>query len=266
MASIGYIASVLMGVSLGLVGGGGSILTVPILVYFFAVDPLVATSDSLFVVGATALLGGILSLRQGEVEVKTAVLFATPSFLGVLLTKAVIVPNIPDPLFSVNNFILSKPLLIMGIFALLMLLASFTMIRGKKISVQNIENSNQSSWASLVTQGFFVGCVTGLVGAGGGFLIVPALIGIVGLSVRSAIGTSLIIIAANSLFGFAVALSRGLDADWKLLLTILILALIGLMIGAHFSKKISEKFLKKGFGYFVLIMGSAVLLDQLLKL
>ena len=111
-----------------------------------------------------------------------------------------------------------------------------------------------------------VGGVTGLVGAGGGFLIVPALVNIVGLNMRVAIGTSLMIIAANSLFGFSVSLAKGLVVNWNLLFGILGMALIGLFVGSFFSKKVSEKKLKTGFGYFVLIMGALILFDQLKKL
>lgn len=266
MELLGYLASIFMGLSLGLIGGGGSILTVPILVYLFSVNPLIATSTSLFIVGATALLGGILSLRRGEVQLQTAFQFAVPSFLGVYLTKTILVPRIPDLIFSVNGFNLTKPLLIMGIFSVLMLLASIAMIKGRSAIKTTPIDSSQKAWISIAVQGFVVGCVTGLVGAGGGFLIVPALVGLVGLNMRSAIGTSLIIIAANSLFGFSVALNHGLAADWKMLFSILMVALVGLSIGSFFSKQVSEKKLKSGFGYFVLVMGTLILFDQIKKL
>ncbi len=260
---IGYIAAIFMGVSLGLVGGGGSILTVPILVYLFSVDPLIATSASLFIVGAAALLGGALSFRRGEVHLNTAIQFAVPSFAGVFLTKNILVPKIPNQILSIQNFNVTKPLLIMGIFAVLMLLASFAMIKGKKPIEKN---PSEKKWTSIAGQGFLVGGVTGLVGAGGGFLIVPALVNLVGLNMRSAIGTSLMIIAANSLFGFGLALHGGLNVDWKILGSILGVALVGLLVGSYYSKRVSEKKLKSGFGYFVLIMGGLILFDQIRRL
>lgn len=265
MNLFGYIASVFMGLSLGLIGGGGSILTVPILVYLFLVDPIIAASTSLFIVGSTAFLGAILAARRKEVNFKTGVLFALPSFLGVFLTKTVLIPNIPNQIISFHGFYLTKALLIMGFFAILMVLASYSMIK-KIIIIPVHADTAKNKWMAIVTQGFLVGGVTGFVGAGGGFLIVPALVNLVGLGMRAAIGTSLMIIAANSLFGFSVSLSKGLVVDWEFLVSILIVALVGLIIGSYFSNKVSEKKLKKVFGYFVLVMGTLILIDQIQKL
>ncbi|HEY8270229.1 MAG TPA: sulfite exporter TauE/SafE family protein [Pseudobdellovibrionaceae bacterium] len=269
MEIYGYFASILMGLSLGMIGGGGSILTVPILVYLFSINPLIATSNSLFIVGSTALVGGVLALRRKEVSVRSGMLFALPSFVGVFLAKSILLPKIPEHIFSFQGMILTKALVIMGIFSILMLLASLAMILKKNMpqSADTEEASGEKNkWNSILVQGFLVGCMTGLVGAGGGFLIVPALVNLVGLSMRMAIGTSLMIIAANSLFGFSVALAKGLSVDWIFLGSILCLALIGLVLGSFFSKRVSEKKLKTGFGYFVLVMGTLILLDQITKL
>lgn len=266
MELYGYIAAIFMGLSLGMIGGGGSILTVPILVYLFSVNPMIATSASLFVVGSTALVGGLLAFRRNEVNLKTGLIFALPSFLGVYLIKTLLIPMIPEHVFSFAGFVVTKPLVIMGFFAVLMLLASFSMILKKSGSTGGSSAGNKNKILSIAGQGFMVGGVTGLVGAGGGFLIVPALVNIVGLNMRVAIGTSLMIIAANSLFGFSVSLAKGLVVNWNLLLGILSMALIGLFVGSFFSKKVSEKKLKTGFGYFVLIMGALILFDQLKKL
>ncbi len=271
MEILGYMAAVFMGLSLGLIGGGGSILTVPILVYLFAINPLIATSLSLFVVGSTALVGSLLAFWRKEVELKIGIIFAIPSFLGVFLTKTVLLPRIPDQIFSTHGFVLTKPLLVMGFFAILMLLASLAMIRTKKVKMTSPEQvaaqgAKEINFLAVSGQGFLVGGVTGFVGAGGGFLIVPALVNIVGLNMRKAIGTSLLIIAANSLFGFSVSLAEGLVVDWQLLLSILAVSLLGLFVGSFLSKKVSEGKLKSIFGYFVLIMGSFILLDQIKKL
>jgi hypothetical protein len=266
MEIYGYIAAIFMGLSLGMIGGGGSILTVPILVYLFSVSPLVATSTSLFIVGSTALVGGLLAFRRNEVVIKTGLLFAAPSFVGVFLTKSILVPRIPDQIFSFQGVTLTKALLIMGIFAILMLLASLAMIMRKSAPVPVQAASENKNWKPILLQGFLVGTVTGLVGAGGGFLIVPALVNLVGLGMRTAIGTSLMIIAANSLFGFTVAIANGLSVNWIFLGSILSVSLIGLVAGSLFSKRVSEKKLKTGFGYFVLVMGAFILFDQMTKL
>lgn len=264
MEIYGYIAAVFMGLSLGMIGGGGSILTVPILVYLFAIHPVVATSTSLFVVGSVALVGAILCYRRKEVDLKVAVDFALPSFAGVFIIKALVLPKIPNQIMSFNGLVLTKSLLLMGVFAILMVLASYSMIRKKKAASEM--SAGTKDWKSIATQGLLVGSVTGLVGAGGGFLIVPALVNLVGLQMRIAIGTSLSIIAANSLFGFSVALVKGLEVNWNILLSVLAVALVGLVAGTSLSAKVSEQKLKKGFGYFVLIMGTIILIDQIRKL
>lgn len=284
MELLGYMASFFMGLSLGLIGGGGSILTVPILVYLFSVEPIKATSMSLFIVGSTAFAGALLALRKRDVQIKTTLYFALPSLVGVYLTKSILIPNIPEIIFTYRQWNLSKSHLIMGIFSVLMLLASRSMIkrRGSSIKEESIQITNLKSKSVknethkeptykvnsiyLWIQGFFIGGVTGLVGAGGGFLIVPALVTMVGLSMRSAIGTSLLIIALNSLFGFSMSLKSDINFDWKLLLVILMIALLGLVLGSRLSHKVPEKKLKLGFGYFVLIMGSFILIDQLRKM
>lgn len=267
MELFGYFASILMGLSLGMIGGGGSILTVPILVYLFGINPILATAYSLFIVGLTALVGGIGYLKKGEVDLKTGFIFAIPSFVGVYFTRAYIVPSLPDPVFSMGTLVVSKPLLIMMIFALLMLAASVSMIKTKKTSdVTNKPLSTLNKTLLIATEGLIVGGVTGFVGAGGGFLIIPALVILVGLPMKMAVGTSLFIIAAKSLIGFTGDLQRQTNIDWKLLLIVSAIAIAGLFVGMAVSKKVSEQALKKGFGFFVLIMGTLILIDQVTKL
>lgn len=263
MELIGYFAALLMGLSLGLIGGGGSILTVPILVYLFSQDPLVATTGSLFVVGSTALLGAIMNVRKKMVDMKTGLLFALPSFVGVFVARRFILPNLPDILFAQNGFVLTKALLIMSAFAILMVLASRAMIRSGNSQIN--ESNKQASITVISVNGFLVGLTTGFVGAGGGFLIIPALVILLKLPMKKAVGTSLAIIAANSLFGFAIS-SNTKDLNWHILLIITVLGAIGIFVGQAKAASINEKTLKRGFGYFVLVIGSLVLIDQLMKL
>lgn len=266
MEIIGYVASVFMGLSLGMIGGGGSILTVPILVYLFQTNPVTATAYSLFIVGSTALVGGLSYLRKGEVELKTGFIFAVPSFIGVYLTRAYLVPSLPDPVFTLGSFVFSKPLLIMLVFAVLMVAASVSMIRTKKAGSKELVLSPTAKVILIGLEGLFVGGVTGFVGAGGGFLIIPALVVLVGMPMKLAVGTSLFIIAAKSLIGFLGDLQHHAHIEWSLLLSITGIAVVGLFLGMRFSKSISEKSLKKGFGYFVLIMGAFILFDQINRL
>ncbi len=267
MEILGYIASILMGLSLGLIGGGGSILTVPILVYIFGTNPILATSYSLFIVGTTALVGGMFYLKKKEVDLKTGFIFGVPSFIGVYLTRAYLVPSLPDPVFTLGSWVVTKPLLIMIVFAILMLAASVSMIKTKKaIEPNKVKMNPQLQFFLIGLEGLIVGGVTGFVGAGGGFLIIPALVILVGMSMKLAVGTSLFIIAAKSLIGFAGDLQQKTEIDWTLISTITGIAVLGLFVGMYFSSKVSEKSLKKGFGYFVLVMGSIILFDQMSKI
>lgn len=265
MELLGYIASVLMGLSLGLIGGGGSILTVPILVYLFHVDPVLATAYSLFVVGTTALVGGLLAFRLGHVDWKTGVLFAGPSFIGVYLTRAFLVPALPDPVFQAGSWVFSKALLMMLIFALLMVAASISMIRAGGQAPQKATLSSSARIFLITIEGLLVGAMTGFVGAGGGFLIIPALVVLVGMPMRTAVGTSLLIIATKSLLGFVGDLQNQIPIQWDLLLSMAGIAIVGLFFGMRLSKHVPEKTLKRGFGFFVLVMGLIILMDQMRK-
>lgn len=260
---VGYFASILMGLSLGLLGGGGAILTVPILVYLFKINPMLATAYSLFIVGLTALFGGLKYYRRGEVDLKTGVTFATPSIIGVYLMRSFIIPNIPMNIGTIGSLNITKPFLIMIFFSLIMLLASFSMIKSKKEKKEQPVSRNSYI---LLFQGFMVGSVAGFVGAGGGFLIIPTLVMIVGLPMKRAIGTSLFIIATQSLLGFIGDIQHQVTIDWSLLFKIVLLALVGLFLGIKLSDKVSENGLKKSFGFFVLTMGTLILIDQLNKL
>lgn len=250
----GLIAAGLMGIILGMIGGGGSILTVPILVYLFALPPLVATSYSLAIVGITAAVGATIKAKQKEVDTSAAILFAIPSFAGVTLSRGYLVPMTPDVITL--GFDLPKSVLVMSVFGLVMLLSSLAMIRSRKVAPA------KGHWFQVATKGFGIGILTGYIGAGGGFLIVPALVVLVGLSMRMAVGTSMLIIALNSLIGFAGDLVTGASVDSTLILKISAIAVGGLFVGLQLSKNINEQYLKRGFGFFVLIVGGFILLDQ----
>ena len=257
---LGYIGALLVGLTLGLLGGGGSILTVPILVYLLGTNPVLATAYSLFVVGTTSLVGAIRNMANGMVDMKIAVVFAIPAFLAVYLTRRFLVPAIPDEIFTVGNFILTKDLGIMLFFAVIMLAASYSMIKGRK--EEQTEKRKKLNIPLIILEGFIVGVLTGIVGAGGGFLIIPALVLFANLPMKRAVATSLLIIAAKSLIGFLGDV-QNLEMDWIFLLTFTTLSIIGIFIGIYLNKFINGKSLKKGFGWFVLVMGIYIIIKEL---
>ena len=262
MEIIGYIASILIGISLGLIGGGGSILTVPVLVYLFHVDPVQATAYSLFIVGASSLVGTWPKYKQGFVHLKTAIIFGIPSIISVYATRKFLVPAIPSNLGDYGGRIVTKSLMMMLLFAILMIAASFSMIRSKTSKETVTEGEQKFNYPLILIEGALVGLLTGLVGAGGGFLIIPALVMLSQLPMKQAVGTSLLIIAAKSLIGFTGDLGNS-TINWSLLLSVSALAIIGIFIGDKLSKHIDGNQLKKGFGWFVLVMGLYVIVEQL---
>lgn len=262
-AFFGYIGALLIGISLGLIGGGGSILTVPVLVYLMGIAPVPATAYSLFIVGMTSLVGGVRAYKQGMVDIKTAWVFGVPAIVSVYLTRSILLPAIPDLIFSSQNFILTKSLFLMLLFAVVMLLASISMITKKcSFNTEGQEEEQRTfNYTAIVIEGLVVGVVTGLVGAGGGFLIIPALVLFSKLSMPKAVGTSLFIIAAKSLVGFSGDLMH-MSIDWFFLLGFSLVSTIGIFLGIKASKYVSPCKLTHGFGWFVLVMGVYIILKE----
>jgi uncharacterized protein len=260
MEIIGYIASICIGLILGLLGGGGSILSIPILVYLFQMDAIMASAYSLFIVGVTSFVGAIPKYRDHLVNIRTGILFGIPSIITIFCTRKWIIPAIPEVILQTDSFTLTKRILVLGIFALLMILASFSMIRGRR----EITSDAQGFRTFLViVEGILIGFLTGLVGAGGGFLIIPALVFLTGLPFKTAVGTSLFIIAINSLVGFLGDVLN-YTMDWTFLMSITSLAVVGILIGNALQKKISSVRLRKAFGWLILGMGSWILIKELL--
>ena len=258
MEYLGYFISIIIGLSLGLIGGGGSILAVPILVYLFHINPEQATSYSLFIVGITAMVGSYSHYKLGNLKIKAALVFALPSVLSLLFVRDVILPRIPSIVFTVNSFEVSKNLMIMIVFAFLMIAASISMIRRSTPKEIIIRDGS----IRIAAIGLLVGFITGFLGAGGGFLIIPALLFFANLPMKQAIGTSLLIIFINSLIGFAGDVLKGNEIHYELLLTISAIALIGMFIGTYLSKKIDGSKLKPAFGWFVLVMGIYIIIKE----
>ncbi|WP_299127342.1 sulfite exporter TauE/SafE family protein [uncultured Winogradskyella sp.] len=262
---LGYFGALIVGLVLGLIGGGGSILTVPILVYFLGLNPITATGYSLFVVGTTATIGTFRNIKQNRIDFKTAIAFTIPSVITVFMIRSLVIPNLPNVFFSIYRFKMTNSLFIMLLFAFIMLMAGWSMIKVKTIeSKSSIKTFNSSHYFAIGTQAIGVGVLAGLVGAGGGFLIVPALVLLVKLPIKKAISTSLFIIAIQSLIGFLGDLNT-LKIDWILLITFSSISIIGIFIGLSLSKKIAASQLKKGFGYFTIFMSFYIIINELLN-
>lgn len=221
-----------------------------------------ATSYSLFVVGSTSLVGAFNNYRKGLVSIKTALLFGLTSITTVFITRKLIMPVIPNVLFSIGNFEVKQSMAIMVLFAVLMLMASTAMIKGRKEPVEVGTASSSVNTAKLLLYGVLVGLATGFLGAGGGFLIIPALVLLLKMPMKKAVGTSLLIIALNSLIGFTGDLGH-ININWKFLLIISIIAIAGIFIGGALAKKIEGDKLKKSFGWFVLVMGIYIIIKEL---
>lgn len=262
MELLGYIAAGFIGIALGLIGGGGSILTVPVCVYLFHIQPKLATSYSLFIVGSTSLAGAITNYLKGWVDIKTALSFGASSISTVFITRRFILPIIPENILQIGSFMVTSSLLIMVLFALLMIMASYSMINNSRTIIKTRENKI-NSLPRLMIYGVLIGLVTGLLGAGGGFLIVPTLVLILGLPMKEAIGTSLMIIAMNSLLGFTGDIGH-VNVEWRFLLSLTAIAIAGIFTGSAIGKKIPGAKLKKGFGWFVLVMGVYILVKELI--
>lgn len=262
MEIIGYAASILIGVSLGLIGGGGSILTVPVLVYLFGIDALLATEYSLFIVGMSSSVGSIAYFKKGLVNFKMALIFGLPSVISIFLTRIYLLPLIPDELLSIRGFTMTKNIFLLLIFAVLMILASYKMIKNQTSEDKDGNDFNNNKALLAAGEGTIVGVLTGLVGAGGGFMIIPALVNLLKVPVKTAIGTSLVIISLNSLIGFSSSINH-VKIEWNLLLSITTIAVIGIIIGSQISKKIDGKKLKPAFGWFILVIGIYIITREI---
>ena len=258
---LGYVGAIIIGLTLGLIGGGGSILTVPVLVYLSGVTAVTATAYSLFIVGFSSLVGSVTYMRKGLVSFKTSLIFGVPSIIAVYITRRYIVPAIPDEVFTLGSLLVTKDILLMLIFAVLMIFASYSMIKGRKETEQE-EVEQKFNYPMIILEGAVVGLLTGLVGAGGGFLIIPALVILSKLPMKMAIGTSLLIISIKSLIGFTGDLATR-EVDWAFLAIFSALAVAGIFLGSYLSNFIPGKKLKPAFGWFVLIMGVYILTKEL---
>lgn len=267
MFIVGLISFLIIGLILGLIGGGGSLLGVPVLVYVMCIDAELATTYSLFIVGMTALVGAISYVKKGEVSAEAILNFALASVITVFCMRKFIMPNIPEE-FIIKEMHVHKHTLIMVLFALLILSASYSMIISRKPNRIKDVKWNEFTKTPLgipfvILLGVLIGVITGFVGAGGGFIIVPVLMVFMRLNFKKAIGTSLCIVALNSIIGFLGNIGNQ-HLDWGFLLGISGVCGVGILIGSLLSNKISSKKLKPAFGWFTLVVGVFVLIKETL--
>ena len=257
MEYFGYLAAIFIGVFLGIFGGGGSLLAVPVFAYIFTLDEKVATAYSLFTVGIASFVGAYK--QHTKINWQVALIFGIPSILGVWIVRFFIVPILPEIIYNYENFILTRRMLMFGVFSFLLFISAISMI----YETNNIRPLKIKFFYSIVIfEGFIVGGITGLVGAGGGFLIVPALVILIGLDIKKAIATSLLIIALKSTFGFFFGDLLVMNIDWNFLLLFTLLTIFGIFIGTYFGLFINKIKLKKWFGVFILIIGLFIFLNE----
>jgi uncharacterized protein len=250
-----------IGLSLGLIGAGGSILTIPAFVYILRIDPLTSAVYSMFVVGACSLVGGIRSLYSRLVDLRVAALFGIASILGVLASRRAIFPLIPDPFVSFAGLRFSKSIVFMLCLSLLMFMAAVRILRpSREAPHKNLQPGDRKP-GRLVLQGLVVGLITGLLGIGGGFLIVPALHLWARLPMKNAIGTTLLIIAVNSLFSFLNSYAT-VAIDWGLLAQFCMGSTLGILIGSLIGERVSGNGLRRIFGWFVLGISFFIVFKQ----
>jgi len=250
----GYLSALAIGISLGLIGSGGSILAVPVLAYLFSVDEKIATAYSLFIVGCSALVGGIKQHYKGFVNWKIAFVFGIPAIIGVTVVRKFVVPALPNVLITIDSFDFTRRMAMFGLFAILMIPAALSMLKDRKEIVDQTNKNTTYNYQLIVLEGIVIGIITGLIGAGGGFIIIPALVILANLDMKTAIGTSLIIIALKSLSGFLLGDTFILEIDWEFLSIFTMISFVGIFIGSYLNNFIDGKKLKKGFGYFVFAM------------
>ncbi len=261
---IGYLGALFMGLTLGLLGAGGSILTVPVLYYLFQVDAVLSTAYSLFIVGITALAGAVPNMQKNLVNYRIAILFAIPSLIAVYAARAYIVPAIPDNIATVGGLVITKDIAILVFFAIIMLLAAWSMLQnGRQEETETHDHPNSRNYILILLEGLVVGLITGVVGAGGGFLIIPALVILGKVPMKLAVGTSLLIISIKSIIGFMGDVQSGQVIDWIFLALFTSVTVVGILIGTWMSNFVAGKKLKVAYGWYVLAMGVYIIIKEL---
>tara|TARA_B100000497_G_C7695123_1_gene424272 strand:- start:4263 stop:5057 length:795 start_codon:yes stop_codon:yes gene_type:complete len=260
MELLGYFGALIIGVVVGVFGGGGSILAVPIFVYLFHLNPIIATSYSLFVVGFSAAVGTLINIKKKLIDYKTAIIFSLPALFSVFVVRRYFIPSLPEVIFDSSSISVTKKMALMLLFSVMILLSSVSMLKkDKPLITQKLNNTNYSF---LLFIGLGVGVLTGLVGAGGGFIIVPALVIFASLKIKQAVATSLVIITVNALFGFCSDITQ-VNIDWFFLIVISLISILGIVLGSYLSNFINDQSLKKNFARFILLIALVIIYNEL---
>ncbi|WP_282142958.1 sulfite exporter TauE/SafE family protein [Cellulophaga baltica] len=253
----GYLGALLVGLILGLMGGGGSIFTIPILTYLFHISPTITTAYSLFVVGISASVGVLRNLKRGLIAYKTAVVFAIPAIVAVYFARKYVLAIIPVEVVTFHEIVVTKDMALMLFFAVVMLLSSVLMLQRNTLILHD-KKPRENNYIKIVAAGFFIGLVTGIIGIGGGFLIIPILVFFLKIPMKKAVATSLFIIAIKSLIGFLGDVSN-LSINWTFLIPFTTLSILGIFLGIYLSSFVKGEKLKRYFGWMVLVMSVGVL-------
>ncbi|MDF2478610.1 MAG: hypothetical protein K0S24_4093 [Sphingobacterium sp.] len=261
---IGFLLAILVGLSMGLMGSGGSILTLPIFVYLFHIEPQYALDYSLFSIGVLALIGSVEPVTKGKVDLKTTAIFLIPSLVSVYLTKRHLLTAIPAQ-FHIAELSISRNHVIMLLFSFVILVSALAMIRRRKQLEVSAVMLHISQVLKIITAGLLVGIMTGLVGAGGGFIIVPSLVLLLGIPLKQAIATSLFIIGLNASFGLGANYQLLNHMNWPILLIFTLITLIGLQIGSKWKDRLEVVRLQGLFGYFLMSIGILILTFEVIQ-
>lgn len=248
----GYLGAILIGIILGLSGGGGALIATPVLVYLFHIEPFVATGYSLFLVAISASIGAVQNIRKQTVDYNAALFYGIPSVITVYLIRRFVIPNLPSTIISTQYFSVSKNHLLLFILAVVMFGAAYKMITDDSQPVA--DEKREPNRLMLVLYAVLIGSFLGLVGAGGGFLIVPVLVYLGNVPLKKAVGTSLVLVSINSIIGFTGDLHSNTNMDWKFLFTFAAFSVGGVLIGTYLSNFVEPQKLRKYFGWFILIV------------
>jgi uncharacterized protein len=258
MTELLYIIAFLIGISLGLIGAGGAIVAVPAFVYLGAIPAPLASGYALFVVAIASGVGAFQYLRAKLIDWRSVIAFGVTTITTIAIVRALVLPLLP-PIVHLGTFMLDLDTILMSAFGLILLMAGIGMLRSQPKPPTN----EPPHLGRLTALGAAIGIISGFLGVGGGFLMTPALVLWAGLDMKKAVGTSLFLISTNGLAGVASDLTTSVSYEWSFLLTFTGLTTAGILVGTALSKRIDGQRLKKAFGWFVVVLGLAVLIREL---
>lgn len=260
----GFTGALLTGLILGLLGGGGALLSIPVLVYLFHLDASVATGYSLFLVAVTASIGAVQNIRKKMVDYQAVLYYGIPSVISVYCMRRFVMPNLPDVILNIGNYAVGKNHFILFILSIVMFGAGYKMFTAKD-SPQENEVPHPNQYIKLMLLAMMIGSFLGLVGAGGGFLMIPALVYFANLPMKRAVSTSLVLVAVNSFIGFLGDVHSNQNMDWKFLMLFSAFSVVGVFVGFYLQSKIDGQRLKKYFGGFMMLMAVFIVMKETFK-